>query len=266
MQASAYGRRFTEDQLTSFATATNTYLDAVLQQEPLSPTHRAALVEADFPDLNREPLYKYVSDTTWNYISTGSFQLGTAAYYRSTPNMNIRDQREGASFFHLMSGDNQLNISLTSGFNCAIFCGTSHMKGKDHTLMQSKFGKKRLKIEPLSEFVARICQKLNSVRACVHEVVYTDLKNYIAEHDGIERFSEIAGDGNLDHKKLHRLNKTFFATFYKYAFLPSLFSKPTAYKAERERRIVFEMRDDLRTPTIVFKEKSLLDFISLVHE
>jgi hypothetical protein len=91
-----------------------------------------------------------------------------------------------------MSGDNQLNVALISGFNCAIFCGTAHIEGPDHELMLSRFGSKRLKIEPVSEFLARVCKLTGAFRAHVFDVVYSDLKHYAAEVSGIERFSSIA--------------------------------------------------------------------------
>ncbi len=63
--------------------------------------------------------------STWEHMRQGSFQFGTAQYYRTTPNRNIQDQREGASSIHLTSQGNQLNVTLTSGFNCA----TAHIEG-----------------------------------------------------------------------------------------------------------------------------------------
>ena len=60
------------------------------------------------------------------------------------------------------------------------------------------------------------------------------------------------------------INKAFFSTFYKYGFMPSLFTKPTSYKEEKERRIVFETAADLKSPTIAINDKSLLDCVELV--
>ena len=98
-------------------------------------------------------------------------------------------------------------------------------------------------------------------------VIYTDLKNYIAELRGIERFAGISDSGastDLNRRKLRQINETFFSTFYEYGFMPSLFAKPTSYAEERERRIVFETRADLRTPTVVVNDKSLLNYVTLV--
>jgi hypothetical protein len=215
--------------------------------------------------VNSDTLYKYLSDATWDYIRQGSFQFGSAEFYRKTPNIKIQDQREGASNIHLISGDNQLNVALISGFNCAIFCGTAHIEGPDHKRMLSCFGSKRLKIEPVSKFVARVCKLTGAFRAHVFDVVYNDLKHYAAERPGIEQFSFIAKKKQqLTRSDLRRINKAFFATFEEYGFMPSLFAKPTRYSHEHERRIIFEMRDDLRSETVRVKDNSLLDFVTLM--
>jgi hypothetical protein len=264
VQAISYGRRFTEEQVAAYDRHINAYLDNVAGRSAEAPKYAQALRRDDFPDVSSDPLYKYVSDATWEYIRQGSFQFGSAQFYRTTSNINIQDQHEGSSNIHLMSGDNQLNVALISGFNCAIFCGTAHIEGPDHELMLARFGSKRLKIEPVPEFLARVCELMGAFRARVFDVVYNDLKHYAAELSGIERFSSIAKGGKLTSSSLRQINKAFFATFDEYGFMPSLFAKPTRYAQERERRIIFEMRADLQRPTIVVNDTSLLKFVTLV--
>ena len=264
VHAISYGRRLTDGHVAAYDSRVNAYLDTVLPRATDNANYAEALTRTDFPDLKADPFYKYVSDATWEYIRQGSFQFGTAQYYRTTPNIDIQDQREGASSIHLASGNNQLHVTLTSGFNCAIFCGTGHFEGPDHDLMLSRFGRKRLKIEPVSKFLARVCKLTHSFRAHVFDVVYNDLKNYAVELEGVESFYAITSGGDLTRGALRRINKTFFETFDEYGFMPSLFAKPTRYSQELERRIILEMRDDLRKPTLEVKDKSLLDFVTLV--
>jgi hypothetical protein len=264
VHAISYGRRLPDGEVAHYDRRINAYLDAVLSRTAGDSIYAQALTRTDFPDLTSEPIYKYISDATWEYIRHGSFQFGTAQYYRTTPNINIQDQREGTSTIHLASGTNQLHVTLTSGFNCAIFCGTAHIEGPDHELMLSRFGRKRLKIEPVGDFLACVGRLIGSFRAHVFDVVYTDLKNYAAELEGVERFYSITGGGALTNSALREINKVFFETFDEHGFMPSLFAKPKWYAQEHERRIIFEMRDDLRKPTIVVKNKSLLDFITLI--
>jgi hypothetical protein len=264
VHAISYGRRLPDGQVAAYDRHVNAYLDAVMPRATEGAKYAQALTRTDFPDVESEPFYKYVSDATWEYIRQGSFQFGTAQYYQTTPNINIQDQREGASSIHLASGNNQLNITLTSGFNCAIFCGTAHIGGPDHDLMLARFGAKWLKIEPITEFLTCVRRLTGSFRAYVFDVVYNDLKNCAAEQEGVERFYAITR-GGLTKGSLRQVNEAFFATFYEYGFMPSLFAKPTRYSQERERRVIFEMKSDLRKQTIVVKHKGLLDFVTLMN-
>ena len=112
-------------------------LDALKSVDAPLATYRDPIIESEFAECSNEPLYKYVSDSTWKYLSEGSFQLGTAKYYRETPNINVQDRREGASIFHLAHKDDQLNVGIVSGMNCALFCGTSFSDGADHLCWRS---------------------------------------------------------------------------------------------------------------------------------
>jgi hypothetical protein len=258
---SAFSKRFTDSQIASFA-------ELLVHRSP-ELAHKKlqiapALTLADFLERSTEPLYKYVSDATWQHISRGSIQLGTASYYRTTSNMNIRDQREGASSFHLLSEDLTFNVDMMIGDNCAVFCGTAHIEGPDHTLMLSRFGGPRIKIDPLPDFIALLAKHIKPFRTRVFDVCYTDLKHFVADDPDIGRYPQIVGYGDLDAAALQRLNENYFDRFYDYAFFPSLFSKPIDYKEERERRIVFELEDDISTPTIIINDEALLEFITLV--
>ena len=267
VRAISYGRRFTDDQMASYVKHIDRYMDALKSVDAPIPTMTKALVESDFTEFSDQPLYKYVSDSTWSYLSKGSFQFGTAKYYRETPNINVQDRHEGASTFHLTHGDDQLNVTIVAGNNCALFCGTSFLDGAEHARMQEKFGSRRIKIDPLKDFIAIVKSHVGAFSARTHNVNYTDLKNYAAEHPGIERFSQISassGSSDLSRRKLRKINEAFFSTFYRYGFMPSLFSKPTSYAEERERRIVFETTADLRKETVRIEDKSLLDCITLL--
>ncbi len=131
LRAFSYGRRFSDQQNVRLAQRLDTFMDAVdhyVQDAPARnlekvPSAGAPLSKVDFSEVDPTPMYKYVSDDTWDYLRSGSFQFGTAEYYRTSPNIDIQDRREGAGHFHLTFGNDQLNVSLVSGYNCAIFCG-----------------------------------------------------------------------------------------------------------------------------------------------
>jgi hypothetical protein len=60
------------------------------------------------------------------------------------------------------------------------------------------------------------------------------------------------------------MNRHYFQAFYDIAFMPSLFAKPRSYAVERERRMIFERREDLRSPTIIVNDPECLKYIHLV--
>ena len=84
VQAISYGRRLTEQQIAAYDRRINEYLDNVAGRSAETPKAVQALKRDDFPDVGTDPLYKYVSDATWEYIRQGSFQFGSAQYYRTT--------------------------------------------------------------------------------------------------------------------------------------------------------------------------------------
>jgi hypothetical protein len=82
--------------------------------------------------------------------------------------------------------------------------------------------------------------------------------------DDIDSFYRITGDGSLSNSALHEINRHFFQIFYEASFMPSLFSKPSSYAPERERRMIFEMHADISTPTIIVEAPELLNLVELI--
>ncbi len=274
LRAFSYGRRFSDQQNVRLAQRLDTFMDAVdhyVQDAPARnlekvPSAGAPLSKVDFSEVDPTPMYKYVSDDTWDYLRSGSFQFGTAEYYRTSPNIDIQDRREGAGHFHLTFGNNQLNVSLVSGYNCAIFCGTSQIDGPNDGLMRQRFGRKRIKIDPVSEFMARARKCIGAYRSRIYDVVYRDIQSYTEEFPHLENILEITNRDKLTKAALRKLNKEFFRTFYEYGLMPGLYAKPTKYSDERERRLIFETRKDTRMKPIIVRDKRLLDFITFLGE
>ncbi len=125
------------------------------------------------------------------------------------------------------------------------------------------FGGKLLKID-LPPFIEAIANHVGAAKVRVHDVIYSDSKNYIVHSKRIHAFRTITNNGNLTKMMLRRINKTFFDDFYKAALIPSLFAKPYSYRAERERRIVLELRENLRQPTIIIEDPALLQHVEIV--
>jgi hypothetical protein len=209
LRSASYGRRLSPNDIAALVRGINEYLDTVSGRSAINYAPTPALTLEDFPHIVDDSYYKYISDDTWNYNKAGSFQLGTASHYRSTPNIKIKDEREGAADFHLAHGPDQLNATILSGFNAAIYCGTGAIG--DRALMTSRFGGRLIKIHPLREFARRIATRIGAAEFHVYDVVYTDQKNFFAEKEGIRDFITIVrqydASGNLTPASLHALNK-----------------------------------------------------------
>lgn len=259
----SFGRVLTPEQNTTLTEAVSAFLGAVRGLPPLATDHPLEINPDGMPAVSTGPFYKYVPDEIWErYGRHGCFQLGSAQYYKNHENPNIRDELEGSSFFHLIDGIDQLNCAIVSGFNGAIFCGTSAPDHNGDRNMKS-FGGKLLKID-LPPFIEAISKRIGAVKTRVHDVVYSDSKNCIVHSKRIHVLRAITNNGNLTKMMLRRINKTFFDDFYEAALIPSLFAKPHSYRHERERRIVLELREDLRWPTIVVEDPVLLQHVEIV--
>ena len=232
-------------------------LRAILPDRPLT-MH-------DFAEVDTDYIYKYVNESTWNYIAQGSFQFGTAEFYRNTSNIEIQDRKEGVGHFHLIHENDQLNISLTSGYNCAIFCGTGTIDGPNEALMRQRFGTRRIRISPLKQFAERAKTLLGAHRYRVYDVIYRDVQSYTAECKGVKRFIEITGRRDLAIRALKKINKEFFELFYEYGLMPGLFVKPRKYFVENERKLVFETPKDIRNKPIIVNDDALRDCIELLN-
>ena len=269
LHSNSYGRRLTDKQNLILAKAIDEYMDGISGAEKTSdsraiPLSDRPLTLRDFAELDTDYIYKYVSDSTWSYIAQGSFQFGTAEFYRNTPNIEIQDRKEGVGHFHLRHENDQLNISLTSGYNCAIFCGTGKIDGPNETLMRQRFGKRRIRIAPLKQFTERAKILIGAHRCRVYDVIYQDVQSYAAEYKGVKRFIEIAGRGDLRMSALKKINKEFFELFYEYGLMPGLYAKPKKYWVESERKLVFETVKDIRNKPIIVNDAALRDFVKLL--
>jgi hypothetical protein len=260
LQALSYGRRLTDDQIGAYVSAVNTYLDTISDRPTLDPSELFPLTASTFPKAADRPFFKYVSDETLAFISRGSFRFGSAEFYRATENALIQDVREGLATFHIGSDDNQLHASMVSGYNCVLFCGTSTYN-PDSARMKKSFGTNLIRIENPSAFASQVCSLLGAKAWHIHDVAYTDLKNFTLELPSVERLPQVTGLGSLSNESIHEINRSFFDIFYQAAFLPSLFAKPLTYAPERERRIAFELPMDISEPTVVVESKHLLSYV-----
>jgi hypothetical protein len=267
VSALAVGQVLTTEQSIAYTKSVQEYLRAV-GEEAVSATATDApaprvLTSEEFAEPADQQFFKYVPARTWKYLQEGSFQFGSAEYYRRVENPNVKDWLEGLSTVQLVSGDDQVTFTIRAGFNCTIFCGTRVINGSDHERMMAQFsdgGGKCLRIRPVPDFIAHVKKRTRAFRVRLHDAIYTDAKVLTLQHPAAPRISTyLKGSPSIE-----RVVRELFAELYEVGLIPSLYIKPTSNMHERERRIIFELRDDLTSPVVIVNDKDLLQFVEVM--
>ena len=253
------GSSMPDDMLLNSTKALEDFSDSVMKREPLPEGLSSVVKMHEIVSPSDDVAYKYVPETTWKYLESGSFQLGSASYYRTIENKSAQDPREGQCLVAFRHGPDLVRVVVGAGYNCGIFCGTR----TPNEAMKSKFGNRLIRIEPLTEFAEAVRIRLRGTRALIRDVVYTNQKTVIIDHEETVRLGTHLKEMNglLDIKSL---NRNFFRLFYEAGLVSTLFVKPAHYSHEAERRIIIEKAKDLASPTIRFTDRSLLKYISIV--
>jgi hypothetical protein len=147
---------------------------------------------------------------------------------------------EGLCNIAVKTPNHLFGMSLASGYNFGIFCGTSTLNRRDE--MTKTFGPRIIKIVHLREFAEEAKQLLNAQRFYFNLVVYNDLKMFRTNTLKSIRLSRDELPGNFDP---NLIDDRVFDLLYDKSFLPSLFMKPTRFSMEEELRLVFEMPQDV---------------------
>ena len=204
-------------------------------------------------------IYKYINEQVYNdFISKGIFRLGSIKYYQAVENDRIKDEFEGFTNLFLDYINRELMVTLFSGYNFAIFCGTSNYNSNSNNSedMKNKFGRIILKISDPIEFGNIIKETLRAKSYYCYEIKYSARKIFSIDF-GNERF---------DHtfKDKYEITPELFDIFYNNSFFPSLFIKPEFFSDEKEIRIAFEMDRDIDDP-IDIENKDLLKYIEILN-
>jgi hypothetical protein len=241
----------TDKQLTSYGQALLEFFNSMEGLMINKENDGLILQSEDFPEFRNQSLFKYVPEpVVKNYILKGSFQLGSINYYRQTENQKIQDKLEGYSNIVINSNQRQLNITLTSGFNFYIFCGT--ICSNVNNQMSSKFGQKIIEIPNILAFAKAVQKSIGAIRFYINRVQYADLKIFNINDNSFDVEAATSPD----------INENVFNRLYNYSFLPSLFVKPSGFSPEKEIRIVFEMPRDTKK-IIRISNKGLLHYIKI---
>ena len=163
-----------------------------------------------------------------------------------------------------VDGDHQATVFVRVGFNCALFCGTREINGVDHERMMAQFGGaggKCLRIQQVSDFMTHVKKRTRAFRTRLHDVIYDNAKIFTIKDAEASRLRSLMMANPFS---LPEFNRRYFALLYDLGLLPSLFIKPVSYLHERERRMVFEGRDNLPNSPLVVNDKDLLQFVEVV--
>lgn len=203
-------------------------------------------------DFTRESnfIYKYVSKETYEkFISKGHFQFGTIEYYQTTENRKIKDSEEGCTTLYIKTNNRELNLSVMSGFNYYIFCGTTNFR--QDKLLCDRFGEYLLKIN-INSFAKAVKKAIGAKNYFIENVKYSSAK-----------FHSITREVDYNEIQTGQISSELFDIIQNESLIPSIFGKPVYYEDENEVRLIFEMSKDCKKPMRI-KNLGLLDFIEIV--
>jgi hypothetical protein len=101
------------------------------------------------PHQGRE-FYKFLPERSLDHYNDGSFQFGSIQYYRNIEHQNSKDSMEGLSNLAIKTPRHLFGMSLVSGYNFGIFCGTSTLNRREE--MSARFGPMIIRIANLKLF------------------------------------------------------------------------------------------------------------------
>ena len=168
---------------------------------------------------------------------------------------------EGLSNLAIRTPRHLFGISLASGYNFGVFCGTSTLNKREE--MSARFGPRIIRIANLNLFATAVQSLLGARQFYFNKVVYNDLKMFRVRTLKTLRLSQTEPPGDFDPQLI---DDAIFDLLYSNSFLPSLFMKPTRFAIEEELRLVFEMPEDVPHPhVLVRKEKALLKHVEIIQ-
>jgi hypothetical protein len=153
---------------------------------------------------------------------------------------------EGLSNIVFQSPKHVWAMSLASGYNFGVFCGTSSLTMRGE--MSKQFGPHIIRIKNLRAFAEEVQVLLGARRFYFNHVSYNDLKMFRTKTLQTLRLSRDDPPGNFD---ANLVTDAVFELLHKNSFLPSLFMKPTRFSKENELRLVFEMPVDISAPHVL---------------
>jgi hypothetical protein len=166
----------TNGALFNFFKHINKYLQNVGTYEAEQQGVSDTLTAEHFPAPKGAEFYKFLPERLLEYYLEGSFQFGSIRYYRDIEQQNSKDSMEGLSNIAIKTRKHLFGMSLASGYNFGIFCGTSNLSR--HSEMSQRFGPRIIKIVNLRTFAEEVQSLLSAKRYYFNHVIYNDLKMF----------------------------------------------------------------------------------------
>ena len=259
--------KLTNTQIEVFIKATSKYLDAIQNADNLIELFGS--MDFVYPDQSTfsRPFYKFIHKETYDNKNwsakglmlvaallfacpswaahplitddtgtqgKGKFQLGTLQYYREIERQESRDEKEGFANLIINSGNRQILTSVISGFDKYILCGTYDSENMEH--MSAKYGGYIMIIKNIKSFAEKVKTAIGAQSWYVNEISYSDYKAYSVDTI-ISDLNGVSPD----------LSDELFNILYEISEKPSVYSKPTRFKDEKELRLSFTMPRDVKT-------------------
>lgn len=219
------------------------------------------LISAEhFVDLQEPTFYKFLPDSSAKYVKDDSFQFGSIRYYRDIEQQQSKDSLEGLANIAFKTPKHLVCMSLASGYNFAIFCGTATLDRRNE--MGKKFGPNIIRIRKLKDFAEAVRVQIGAKRFYFNQVIYDDLKLF--RHPTLKSIPLNRPGAPNDNFDPSLIDERIFDLLYDASFLPSLFMKPTRFSGEQELRLVFELDRDVRDPIRITK-KGLLKYVDFIE-
>jgi hypothetical protein len=234
---------------------------ADLEAKDLLPFRRVKLTDAEAPRLSDNSAFKFTDDEGLAYWLRGSIRLTPPATYLSIENPHARDIREGRGLVYLQGKTCFATTTLMSGFNSLLICTSSDARRSERRKRMVKFGRRIIKIRDVDEFSQRIANLAGATSFLVRDVTYSDAKAVKGFSDFPDHATQFIGE--LNESKLEYIAINWMDELIRLTNAASIFTKPSSYYNERERRFQFSFPTNVTEPRVV-EDSSLSELIELV--
>lgn len=196
--------------------------------------------------------FKVVTPAVEGFLREGRFRLGNPTYYANLGDDPGKDGWEGYSALCAHWEKRSLIAMVTTGYNCVAFCVTRARDRSRIAQIRNKFGGESERVVTITDtraFAEILSKNIPNNKIHVRDVIYTGSKiisKNFANYADTDRIFVPGQD--LDDKVMDIIDRDLAPEIYRDALMASLFTKPRSFSSEQERRILFELDEDVPEP------------------